>query len=111
MNPRALLVIIVAALAAAFAFGSPAAHAAMLDTAAPVETVTLSPYPFGCLLDDPRSCGLQLPPDANPHPGSGGGTHHVPANNDKYCAEQKAALGPAADTELGKFHLSVLGCE
>jgi hypothetical protein len=111
MKLRAVIVIIVAALAAAIGFASPAAHAATLDTAVQTQTVTLSPYPFGCLLDDPTSCGLQLPPDFNPHPGTGGGTHHLPANNDQYCADQRAALGSAADTELGKFHLSVLGCE
>src|SRR3954467_9257857 len=110
MKLRALIVIIVAALAATIGFTSPAARAATLDTAVPVATVTVSPYPFGCLQDDPTSCGLQLPPDFNPHPGTGGGTPPLPANNDQYCADQKAALGPAADTELGQFHLSVLGC-
>src|SRR4051812_4543829 len=107
---RAVVLLLVATLAATVAFVSPAAHATTI-TPTTINDVTLHPVPFHCLLDDPHSCGLQLPPDFDPHRSTGGGTHHLPPNNDAFCADERAALGPAADTELGHFHLEVIGCE
>jgi hypothetical protein len=88
MKPRALLLIVVAALAATLAFVSPAAHAATIAPAVQVH--------------------LQLPPDFVPHPygndiPTSGPTHQ------QVCDDEKAALA-GADPELVKLHLQVIGC-
>jgi hypothetical protein len=78
---------------------------------------TVIPAPTACLLDDPFSCGLTLPDGSLPHP-TGGGKHPggsddggvTGGNHDSYCAEQRKALGEAANTTFGMQLLSSIGC-
>ena len=86
--------------------------------AAASANLTLVPSPIHCQLDAP-TCGLTLPPDADPHPSTGGGRGPgggrddggiTGGMNDSYCAAQRAALGSEANTAFGMQLLQSIGC-
>jgi hypothetical protein len=89
---RIVALLVIATLCATVAFTS----AARAGT-----TATLTPDPFECLLDDPKSCSPQLPPDD----GSDDGDMF-----DLYCEMQRALLGDLANTPLGRQRLEWVGC-